>query len=80
MSKINEVNNILYEQLLRISNTNLSKEDLESEIRRGGAINSVAGNIIKISSLSLQAVELKIRCKEMDLSINENGLPILTGE
>lgn len=70
MSGIVEVKTILQEQLKRLANTNLSKEEQEIEFKRSNAINATAGNIIKISALSVQAAALHQRHHQLGLEGN----------
>lgn len=57
-NKLSDLNNHLFAQLERLSDENLSKEQIETEVKRGAAIVGVAGMILENASLQLQAAKL----------------------
>ena len=57
-NKLTDLNNHLFAQLERISDENISDEELDREIKRGRAIDGVAKNIINNASVQLQAARL----------------------
>lgn len=54
---LEDVNNLLVAQLEKLSDDNLSSEELELEISRSRAMGAVTGNILKTQALALRAVE-----------------------
>lgn len=54
-NKTRDLTNILFEQLERISDPDLSEEELEQEIRRGEALTNVSKPLIEIANLSFKA-------------------------
>ena len=56
-NKLSDLNNHLFSQIERLSNENLSRENLETEIERTKAITAVAGKVIDNAKLTLDAVK-----------------------
>ena len=52
---LEDLNNYLFEQLERLQDDDLTEEQLEKEIRRSEAVQSVAKTIIENGSLALKA-------------------------
>ena len=52
---LNDLNNYLFEQLERLQDDDLSDEQMEKEIRRSKAVQSVAKTIIENGALALEA-------------------------
>lgn len=59
MSNLNDLNDILFEQLNRLGNDDLTNEELEKEIKRSDAINNAAGNIIGNANTVLKAFKMQ---------------------
>ena len=57
-NKLSDLNNHLFAQLERLADENLSKEQIETEVKRGAAIVGVADMILENASLQLQAAKL----------------------
>lgn len=57
-NKISDLNNHLFAQLERLNDEELSSEDLDKEVIRSKAINSVADQIIKANKLTIEAMKL----------------------
>lgn len=57
-NKISELNTHLFAQLERLSNPDLSPEEVEQEVQRTGAIVSVADKITSSYDLQLKAAKL----------------------
>lgn len=58
----------LLAQLDRIEDFSLTEEQFNLKERRSKVINGITGNLIKISALSLKAVELKQRHHQLGLN------------
>ena len=54
-----DLNNILFAQLERLDDEELTDEELDKEIKRSKAITSLGKTIIKNASLALDAAKLK---------------------
>ena len=52
---LDDLNNYLFEQLERLQDDDLTDEELEKEIKRSEAVQSVAKTIIENGSLALKA-------------------------
>lgn len=57
-NKLSDLNNHLFAQLERLSDENLSREQIETEVKRGAAIVGVAETILENAALQLQAAKL----------------------
>lgn len=57
-NKLGDLNNHLFAQLERISNEEMTPEQIEQEVKRSDAIVSVADQIIKNADLQLKAAKL----------------------
>lgn len=57
-NKLSDLNNHLFAQLERLSQEDLSKEQIEIEVQRGEAIVNVADKIIENAALVLKGVTL----------------------
>lgn len=55
---LGDLNNHLFAQLNRLSDDNLTAEDIERETKRADAIVAVSDNIIKTAGMTLQAAKL----------------------
>ncbi|MCF2674620.1 hypothetical protein [Fusobacterium varium] len=74
---LEDLNNHLFAQLERLSDEDLSSEELEKEITRTKAITEVAGKIIDNSSTVLEAMRL---VKGKDGIVEKEDLPkMITG-
>ena len=52
---LSDLNNYLFEQMQRLQDDSLSDEELEKEIKRSNAVQSVAKTIIENGELALKA-------------------------
>ncbi len=52
---LNDLNEYLFQELDRLTNEDLSEEDLDKEIKRSEALQKVAKTVIKNGALALQA-------------------------
>jgi hypothetical protein len=57
-NRLSDLNNHLFAQLERLSDENLSQEQIANEAKRGEAMVAVADQIIRNADLSLKAVSL----------------------
>lgn len=57
-NKLTDLNDHLFAQLERLSDEDLSKEEIETEVRRGDAIVAVADKIIQNAALQLKGAAL----------------------
>jgi len=57
-NKLSDLNNHLFAQLERLSDEDLSREEIEKEASRGEAIVAVADQIIRNAALQIRAAEL----------------------
>lgn len=57
-NKLSDLNNHLFAQLERLSDEDLSPEQIDREAKRGEAIVSVADQIIRNAALQIQAAKL----------------------
>lgn len=57
-NKLTDLNNHLFAQLERLTDEDLTPEQVASEVKRSGAIVDVADQIIKNADLSLKAAKL----------------------
>ncbi len=86
-NKLIDLNNHLFAQLERLSEENISQEQIEVEIARTKPINEIAKNIIDNADLMLKAEELKAKhnCAKVqvpqiiDVSYAETQPPKLIG-
>jgi len=58
-NKLSDLNNHLFAELERLSDEELTGEELETEINRAKAITSVSAQIIQNGALALKAEEFK---------------------
>lgn len=58
MSKINDLNEILFDRLEKLNNPDLNEEDLQREISKTDAIVKVSDTIIRNAQVALKAQEL----------------------
>lgn len=58
-NKLNDLNNHLFAELERLSDEELTQEELEKEISRADAITSVAEQIISNADTVLRAVKMQ---------------------
>ncbi len=60
MSKnLNDLNELLFEQLERINDKDLSEEELSKEIKRSDTMCNIAGNIINNANTVLKAFKMQ---------------------
>lgn len=64
---LTDLHSILFEQLERLSNPDLTGDELLQEIRRGQAISGISAQIIQNGNLALRAVTAKL-----DIPTNED--------
>lgn len=57
-NRLSDLNNHLFAQLERLADENLSPEQLEQEVKRSGAIVSVADTITSNAEMQLRAAKL----------------------
>ncbi len=57
-NKISDLNNHLFAQLERLSNEDLSQEELKAEIARSKSISDISKNIIEANKVTLDAMKL----------------------
>lgn len=57
-NRLSDLNDHLFAQLERLSDEDLSPEDLEKEAKRGEAMVSVADQIIRNAALQVQAAKI----------------------
>lgn len=57
-NKLSDLNNHLFAQLERLSDEKLSPEQIDKEVRRGGAIVAVADQIVRNATVQLSAAKL----------------------
>lgn len=57
-NKLSDLNNHLFAQLERLSDEDLTPEQIDAEAKRGEAVVAVADQIIKNASLQIQAAKL----------------------
>lgn len=58
-NKLSDLNNHLFAQLERLSDEDLTMEQIDREVTRGKAINEVAKTIVDNAKLVLEAAKLK---------------------
>jgi len=56
MSKLDDLNEYLFEELDRITNDDLSEEQLDKEIKRAASVTKIAQAIINNGNLALSAM------------------------
>ena len=61
-NKLSDLNNHLFAQLERLSDEDLTTEQIDKEVARGKAINDVAKTIVDNAKLVLEAAKLKGDC------------------
>ena len=57
-NKLSDMNNILFEQLERLNDENITGEDLTAEIERSKALSGIASNIINNAKVQLDAAKV----------------------
>lgn len=73
-NKLVDLNNHLFEQLERLNDSELSRDELEQEIERTKSMVGVSSQIIEISSLALKAEALRAEYSGVA------KIPIMIGE
>ena len=68
---LSDLNNILFNQLERLSNPDLEGEKLNEEIQRTEAVVKVSGQIIGNANIVLQALKLKDNTMDAGLKLPE---------
>lgn len=66
-----DLNNHLFEQMERLNDEDLTKEQLQEEIRRSKAMANIAARIIDNAALGLQAERLKVEYGRRDINLPE---------
>lgn len=61
-NKLSDLNNHLFAQLERLSDEDLTMEQIDREVIRGRAINEVAKTVVDNAKLVLEAAKLKDNC------------------
>lgn len=56
---LNDLSNHLFAQLERLSDETLSDDELGAEIRRAGAIDRIASQVIAVGNLAVNAAKLQ---------------------
>lgn len=59
-TSLTDLHEILFEQLERISDADLSDEELNKEIKRGQAMSNIAAQIIQNGNLAVKALTSKL--------------------
>ena len=57
-NKLTDLNDHLFAQIERLSNEDLSAEQIDAEVKRGNAIVAVADQILRHASLQVQAAKI----------------------
>jgi hypothetical protein len=57
-NKLSDLNDHLFAQIERLSDENMSVEQIETEVKRGNAIVAVADQILRHASLQVQAAKI----------------------
>jgi len=57
-NRLSDLNDHLFAQLERLSDENLTPEEIDQEAKRGDAIVAVADQIIRTASLKIQAAKI----------------------
>lgn len=57
-NKLSDLNNHLFAQLERLGDENIKGEEMDMEIKKAKAVGSIAGQIIKSASVTLQAAKM----------------------
>lgn len=76
-NRLSDLNDHLFAQLERLSNEELSPEQLKTEIDRGQAIAGVADQIVRNAALQLQAVKLSVDFPRATLPTTLEAKPAL---
>ncbi|AZI53877.1 hypothetical protein EIB75_10770 [Epilithonimonas vandammei] len=63
-NKLSDLNDHLFAQMERLSDENLSPEELEQELKRSKAIEGVSKQILGNSKLVLEAAKFKVKATE----------------
>ncbi len=71
LNKLIDLNNHLFAQLERLSDEDLTPDELKKEVSRSKAINGIASNIINNAKVGLEASKFTY-----DKMPNEGSLPI----
>lgn len=56
---LSSLNSLLFEELERLGNSDLTGEKLEEELRRAAGVAKISTNIINNANLALQAVKMQ---------------------
>ncbi len=57
-AKLTDINNILFEQIQKINNDDLSDEELDKQIKKSETINRLTENIIRNGELTVKVVSM----------------------
>lgn len=76
-ANLGDLNNILFEQVERLNEDDLTGEELDSQLKKSKAIGAIAETIVHNSSLILRAATL-----DLDNRLTDNKAPrkLLLGE
>jgi len=66
-TSLTDLHSLLFEQLERLSNPDLTGDELNQEIKRGQAISNISAQIIQNGNLAIKAVTAKL-----DIPANED--------
>lgn len=58
-NKLIDLNNLLFEQMERLMDEELTKEQIQTEIERTRAVSNIASTIIQNGALALKAEEMR---------------------
>lgn len=61
-NNLSDLNNHLFEQLELLSSGELSKEELEKEIKKTKAMTSISSQILKVASIQISAIKTAESC------------------
>lgn len=74
-NKLSDLTNHLYAQIERLSDERLSAEEIDKECKRGEAISKLAGNVIAVANVSVNALRLVANGM-----VSKNDLPLMLTE
>jgi len=67
-NKLADLNDHLFAQIERLADEDLTTEQLDAEVKRGGAIVAVADRILHHASLQVQAAKISAETGDVDAS------------
>lgn len=68
-NKLTDLNNHLFAEIERLSDEDLSNEELQKEIDRAKAITAISSQIIQNGALALKAEQFKSDCMNNDAKL-----------